>query len=186
MSPARFLLKSFFKNISLTYWLILANAIIFIFFLIFPNLVPYFALKPSDILQGKNIWGLLTHIFMHAGFFHLFFNMFTLFFIGNFIEKIIGRKRFFWFYILAGLLGGIFFVGASFLGLSNPEIYGVGASGAIFGFLGLLAMLTPKARVYLIAGPLIAIVLLSIVEAVFGLIPVLSLILNIYFYSYHK
>ncbi|MCX6748263.1 MAG: rhomboid family intramembrane serine protease [Candidatus Pacearchaeota archaeon] len=181
MSLAKPLIKSFFKNISLTYWLIFFNILAFIFFLIFPGFVGYFALKPEDIIQGKNVWSLLTHMFMHAGFFHLFFNMFTLFFIGNFIEKIIGRKRFFWFYLLSGLLGGIFFVLAGILGLSNPEIYGVGASGAIFGLLGLLAVLTPKARVYLIAGPLIAIVLLSIVEAIFGTIEILSLVLNIYF-----
>lgn len=181
MGLARVFVKSFFKNISLTYWLIFFNIIVFIFFLIFPDLIERFALKPQDILQGKNIWALVTHMFMHAGFFHLFFNMFTLFFIGNFIEKIVGRKRFFWFYLLAGVLGGIFFVLASLIGLSNPEIYGVGASGAIFGLLGLMAVMTPKARVYLIAGPLIAIILLAISETIFGMIPVLDMILNIYF-----
>ncbi len=181
MNFARLLIRSFFRDIGVTQWLIFFNALVFIFFLLFPNLFGYFALKPEDIFQGKNIWSLITHMFMHAGFFHLFFNMFTLFFIGNFIEKIIGRKRFLWFYLLAGLLGGIFFVGSSLAGLSNLEVYGVGASGAIFGLLGLMAILTPKARVYLIAGPLIAIVLLAVIEAVFGTIQILNLILNIYF-----
>jgi len=181
MSSTKILAKSLFKNISLTYWIIFANVLVAIFFIIFPNLVGSFALKPSDIVQGKNLWSLVTHMFMHAGFFHLFFNMFTLFFIGGFIEKIIGQKRFFWFYLLAGLLGGIFFVIAGLWGLSNPEIYGVGASGAIFGLLGLMAILTPKARVYLIAGPLIAIILLSVIEAIFGSIGILNLVLNIYF-----
>ena len=94
---------------------------------------------------------------MHGNFTHLFVNMISLFFIGNFVEKLVGRKRFFWLYMLSGLFAGLLFVflayffGVSELGariFGSPEIFAVGASGAIFALAGLLAVLTPKLRVY--------------------------------------
>jgi membrane associated rhomboid family serine protease len=114
------------------------------------------ALTPSLILQGKSLWTFLTSMFSHVLFFHIFANMFSLFFIGNFLERIIGTKRFISVYLIAGLLGGIFFVlsGLIFGGIDVP---GVGASGAIFGLLGVLAVLVPYSRIYLIAGPLLLI-----------------------------
>ena len=52
------------------------------------------ALTSSVVLTGGALWTFLTSMFMHGSFFHIFANMFSLFFIGNFLEKIIGRKRF--------------------------------------------------------------------------------------------
>src|SRR3990172_96954 len=81
-------------------------------------------------------------IFFHTifyFFFHLFANMFSLFFIGNFLEKIIGRKRLFMVYLFSGLVGGAFFVLSGLIFNNNAP--GVGASGAIFGLLGVLAVL---------------------------------------------
>ncbi|RLG12150.1 hypothetical protein DRN73_03390 [Candidatus Pacearchaeota archaeon] len=165
--------KNFFSGMSITNQLIIVNILIFILLTIFfPNQIihtgekvvailhPFIknniALDPILILQGKNLWTILTSMFMHGNFFHIFANMFSLFFIGNFLEKLIGRKRFFWVYMISGIIGGLFFVGASFfMGTSTPA---VGASGAIFGLLGVLAVLVPYSKVYLIAGPLILII----------------------------
>ena len=77
----------------------------------------------------------------------------------NFLEKIIGRKKFFWFYIFSGIFAGVFYSVLSFyFGITDlgarifvdPSVYSVGASGAIFGIAGLLAILTPRMKVYLI------------------------------------
>ena len=103
-------------------------------------------------------------MFSHVLFFHIFANMFSLFFIGNFLEKIIGKKRFFWVYIVSGILGGIFFVASGII--FNNSSPGVGASGAIFGLLGVLAVLVPRSKIYLIAGPLILILLQVILSPV--------------------
>ena len=168
--------RSIFNFLSVTSILIIVNIITFIIFLIllvfFRNnpglLYEYIALKPSNIFQGMYLWTFITSMFMHGGFEHLFFNMISLFFIGTFVERIIGRKRYIWFYIISGLIAGFFFVFlAYFFGVNtlmmkvfgNPENFGVGASGAIFGLAGLLAVLIPHKKVYLIAGPLIAIVI---------------------------
>jgi membrane associated rhomboid family serine protease len=94
--------------------------------------------------------------------------MISLFFIGNFVEKIIGRKRYLGVCIASGIFASIFYAVLSYFfgnGLIGARIFGdplipsLGASGAIFAIAGLLAVLTPKLRVYLIVGPIIAIII---------------------------
>jgi hypothetical protein len=154
--------KRFLDNLSLTHKLIIINVVAyFIGTIILSSLGEEFvlnkiALTPALILSGKSLWTFLTSMFMHGSLFHLFANMFSLYFIGRMLEKIIGKKRFLWTYMIAGLMGGVFFIIASFFG--DPTIPAVGASGALFGLLGVLAVIIPYARVYLIIGPLILII----------------------------
>jgi len=177
--------KNFFLRFSVTTHLILINVFIYFLSLIFIGFYgeeffsQYFALTPSLIVQGKSLWTLLTSMFLHASFFHIFANMFSLFFIGNFLEKLIGRKRIFWNYIFSGIVGGIFFVLASFLFKTN--LPAVGASGAIFGLLGVLAVLVPYSKIYLIAGPLILIVAQVLLSAILpeNILGTLNLLINI-------
>tara|TARA_Y100000310_G_C20593336_1_gene769232 strand:- start:523 stop:1077 length:555 start_codon:yes stop_codon:yes gene_type:complete len=103
--------------------------------------------------------------------------MFSLFFIGNFLEKIIGKTRFIWIYIISGLMGGAFFVISGTIFSNN--IPGVGASGAIFGLLGVLAFLVPKSKIYLIAGPLVILVLAAILGPFFPVVYSISNVLII-------
>ena len=191
--------KNFFRRFSITNWLIIVNIFSFILSYLLINIFgeekffSYFALQANSFFSG-NYWTLLTSMFMHGSLAHLLFNMISLFFIGNFVEKIIGRKRFFWFYIIAGILAGLFYVSLSyFFGVSsigerlftNPGIFAVGASGAIFALLGLLALLTPFNRVYLIVGPLIAIIIQSILSQLFStsaLISSLDVLITIYIF----
>ncbi len=140
----------FLASLSITNWLVLINIISFfapsIGILAFnaQNIYDFVAIKPANILAGNYIWTFATSMFSHAGFFHLFVNMLSLFFIGSFVEKIIGRKRFLWFYLLSGLFAGIMFVALSLIFKQDLNTYAVGASGAIFGIAGLLAVLTPR------------------------------------------
>lgn len=156
----------FLDRLGVTGWLILINVIVFIFGFIFTLINPdnwrYLALQPDLILQGKYLWTFLTSMFMHAGPFHLFINMFVLFSLGTFCEKIIGSKRFLWFYIISGLLAGVVFVllsgffGSTELGstiFGSPDLPGVGASGAIFAIAGLFMILTPNLRFSIIFFP---------------------------------
>ncbi|MEK6850447.1 MAG: rhomboid family intramembrane serine protease [Nanoarchaeota archaeon] len=158
--------KSFFQRFSATAWLIFVNVAFFVLYLILsvffgPNLLNYLALYPASILQGKYVWTLLTHMFMHAGVFHLFINMFVLYSLGSLCEKIIGRKRYLWFYMLSGVFAGLLSVYlAGFFGFGfwtkvfgTPNIYMVGASGAIFAIAGLFVTLLPKIRFSIIFLP---------------------------------
>lgn len=130
--------------------LIWANVIAFILFFVFVDvvngekLVSWIALMPSAILAGQYLWTFVTSMFMHAGFGHLFVNMLSLMFIGNFVEKLIGKKRFIGLYFGGGLFAGLFFVLVALATSSDLNVYAVGASGAIFALGGLLAVLTPR------------------------------------------
>ncbi len=184
-------------NFNITFLLIIANlAVFFLSFLIkifYPDIWNYLALTPEFIIQGKNLWTLITSIFIHANFPHLFFNMISLFFIGGLVEKIIGKKRFLWFYLVSGIFASIFFALLSgFFGFGigerifgDPSVAGVGASGAIFGLIGILSVLIPRKKIYLIAGPLIAIIIQAIAETMFSgssFLTILGFILNIYIF----
>lgn len=149
--------KSIF-NLNINLLLLIINIVCYIVFsaLIYfnNNLLDYIALKPSNILQGKYLWTFLTSIFMHGGFFHLFVNMFSLMFIGNLAEKILGKRRFFIFYLLSGLFAGISFVASSFLFSSDFNTYAVGASGALFGIIGFFMVITPNLPVSIMFIPI--------------------------------
>jgi len=75
-------------------------------------------------------WRILTAGFLHFGFFHLLFNMFSLYILGGLLEPAVGRLRFGVIYFVS-LLAGSF--GALLLTPNSPT---VGASGAVFGLMG--------------------------------------------------
>jgi membrane associated rhomboid family serine protease len=142
--------------------LILTNVVAFVIGLAIiytnPENIKYIAIQPDAILHGKYFWTFLTSMFMHSpiSISHLLFNMITLLFIGSFVERLIGKKRFLWLYFIGGLLASLTFVllsgffGTTPLGakiFSDPMTMAVGASGAIFALGGLLAVLTPKMKV---------------------------------------
>ncbi|OYT36902.1 hypothetical protein B6U91_00100 [Candidatus Pacearchaeota archaeon ex4484_71] len=152
-------------DFSLTVWIIILNFLVFVILsAIFGRslfsgggfVLKNIALSFNNILHFR-VWTLLTSMFMHGSWTHLIFNMVSLFFIGSFVEKIIGRRRYFWLYILGGIFAGLFFVtlaglfgdfswGAKLFG--TKFVFAVGASGAIFALGGLLSVLTPKMRVW--------------------------------------
>ncbi|HLC32062.1 MAG TPA: rhomboid family intramembrane serine protease [Candidatus Nanoarchaeia archaeon] len=119
------------------------------------------ALRPSSIMVGEKLWTLFTHMFVHGGILHLLMNMFVLFSLGGLCEKIIGRKRFIWFYLLSGIFAGVlsvllagFFgygIGERFFGSASVSM--VGASGAIFAIAGLFMMLLPRLKFSIIFFP---------------------------------
>jgi len=180
--------RSIFGSFSVNATLIFINLAVFIVFLILlvffkdnPEILyDYLALKPSNILNGDYLWTFITSMFMHANLFHIFANMLSLFFIGTLVERIIGPKRYFYFYMISGLFAGAFFVLSSLIFIADLNTFAVGASGALFGLVGLLVLLTPNLPVYVMfipipvkmkyAGPGILVVLWLI--SVFGDIPI--------------
>jgi len=154
------------KNLSITNVIILVNLLFYILstilFVINQDFIKYLAIQPNFIMHGQYLWTIITSIFVHGGFFHLFINMFVLFSMGSLCERIIGRKRFFWFYLLSGVIAGLLFVilayffgnsiiGAKFFG--SPFDFAVGASGAIFAIAALFMILIPKMRFSIIFLP---------------------------------
>jgi len=77
-------------------------------------------------------WRYVTAIFLHAGWEHLLFNCFSILVFAPPLERLLGRRRYLLFYLLAGVLGNVF---SAFVHASEGNA-SVGASGAIYGIFG--------------------------------------------------
>ena len=105
-----------------------------------------FGLVPNMVWSQLKIWQLFTYLFIHGGFFHIFFNMFVLWMFGKDLEQEWGKKDFLVFYFFCGIGAGFITV---LLGI-NSFIPIVGASGAIGGVLGAYLINYPNARVHVL------------------------------------
>jgi membrane associated rhomboid family serine protease len=103
----------------------------------------YFTFIPA--YASRYPWMYLTSIFLHASLEHVLVNMVVLLIFGTFLERILGSKRFLLIFILAGIIGNIGYQITSI----DPTIPSLGASGAIYGVMGALAILDPLQIVYL-------------------------------------
>jgi membrane associated rhomboid family serine protease len=105
----------------------------------------YLGLIPAAL--GERPWTIVTSMFAHAGFGHIFGNMIVLFFFGRFLAMLVGQNRFLWVYFVGGILGNIIFI---LWGLwQQPFSIAVGASGAVYAIAGALVVMMPNLRVYL-------------------------------------
>ena len=115
-------------------------------------------------------WQIITHMFMHGGFWHIFFNMYTLVMFGTVLERAIGSKKFLVFYFITGLGAVLLHQGVEFMRIhmmdtSNMQLYysavadilrtpTVGASGAIYGVLIGYGLLYPESVLMLMFPPI--------------------------------
>lgn len=98
-------------------------------------------------------WQPLTYMFMHAGFGHLFFNMFAVWMFGAVIEREWGSKKYLLYYLVCGL--GAAAVQQLMWWISYPyPAVTVGASGAVFGLLLAFAWLFPEQKMFLLFFPI--------------------------------
>ncbi|MFH1031482.1 MAG: rhomboid family intramembrane serine protease [Chloroflexota bacterium] len=134
-------------NLGPVEFLIIANLLVFIATLFNGNLV-FRELGLSTATFSQKPWTIITSMFVHDGFNHIFFNMFTLFFFGMYLVRLVGERNFLLIYFAGGILGGIFF-----LLILPPSVPAVGASGAIYSLGGALAVLRPKLPVFIFPFP---------------------------------
>jgi len=86
----------------------------------------------SMLVQNGEVYRLITYMFLHAGIFHIFFNMYSLYIVGPRVEDFFGKWKFLLIYFISGISGGLLSVAM------NGDVVSVGASGAIFGLFGAL------------------------------------------------
>jgi membrane associated rhomboid family serine protease len=109
------------------------------------------AFMPHDIVDPAREYTLLTSMFMHTGFTHLFVNLLMLVLVGLVFEQRIGTRPFIVLYLLAGIVGTLTFAAVRW---NDPALAVVGASGAITGILGAFARLYPNEKMMLFFLPI--------------------------------
>ena len=129
--------------------LIILNFILFIATSINRELIFLLGLNPAIFTDRP--WTIVTSMFVHVDFFHIFANMMTFYFFGTYLTQLIGENKFLIVYFGGGILGSIFFIL-----LASPFSIAVGASGAVFALGGALAVMRPKVpvRVFPIPAPI--------------------------------
>ena len=101
----------------------------------------YGGMSVNGLIAAGEWWRVITSMFLHGGFMHILFNMFSLFLFGPELEKIAGKMRFLTVYFLAGIFGG-----AATFATQDAYYASVGASGAIFGIIGAFGALVYYTR----------------------------------------
>lgn len=153
--------------------LIIINVIMLLFTMFTGDFMyKYFALYYVES-EWFSPYQIITHMFMHGGFWHIFFNMYTLYIFGSLLESIWGSKKFFLYYMVTGLGAAflhelvMFFQAESYsTAIAAGDMYAsmnlkalmltptVGASGAIYGLLLAYGMMFPNNIMRLIFPPI--------------------------------
>lgn len=123
-------------------WILLAvNFLFYVAYMIQDDLIlRTFGFQPNQFLNEP--WTIVTNMFVHAGIWHILFNMLMLYFFGSYLLGLLGEVKFLIVYFAGGLLGNILFF------LLAPEYaIAVGASGALFAVMGAMAVMRPRLKV---------------------------------------
>lgn len=146
--------------------IIALNLLFFLATSISSGLIFNLGLTPTLFLERP--WTILTSIFVHSGFGHIFGNMVTLFFFGRVLNQIVGQNKFLAVYFVGGLVGNAVFLVLGHFNLlgTSPMALVIGASGAVYAIAGALVVLMPNIRVnmwFVLPMPLWVVVLVFFV-----------------------
>lgn len=112
---------------------------------------------PSDVkILIRQPWSLLSHMFLHVGFWHLLWNMLMLYWFGRIVGDLIGDERILPIYILSGLFGGLVYIIHDLYlpGGTGGLAYAMGASAAVMALIWSAAMVSPDYNIHLLfLGP---------------------------------
>jgi len=113
-----------------------------------------FSLIPSMVLRGREIYTLVTYMFLHSSLIHFALNALALLAAGIAVEKDIGSGRFALLFFASGTIAGL----VHCIAYPRSNIPVVGASGAIFGVIAVLFLLMPLKITFALLLPLPAVV----------------------------
>jgi membrane associated rhomboid family serine protease len=142
--------------------LLIANGAVFLLQALLGYLAPHaamllqqlFELTPEAVVHGW-IWQVATYMFLHAGLWHILFNMLALWMFGAQLEMDWGYSLFLQFYFFCGIGAALVTVAVAYVGIlgARPDVGTVGASGAIFGLLLAFGILHADAEIMLFPIP---------------------------------
>lgn len=120
--------------------LLFLNVVMYVLTLAVPGLGDALVFVPAFLPSRP--WTLLTYMFLHGSFGHIFFNMLALYFFGPRLEARIGSRRFLGLYLASGMMGGL-------LSFTSPMAGVIGASGAVYGVMFGFAHYWPRDVVHI-------------------------------------
>ena len=144
-------------------FLLIANIVVYIF----DNICQMRGIELSNTL-ALYYWGngfgfeagkfmphqIITYMFMHASFMHIFFNMFALWMFGRVMERYWGSQKFLIYYFVCGIGAGLTQEIGQAMGFIIPNACTLGASGAVFGILLAFGLTFPDERIFIIPIPI--------------------------------
>lgn len=138
------------KRPSVALMIVKLNIIAFILWMVIPLFMfQNFLVSYDGVMEGK-IWTLITSVFSHNMFFHIFLNMYAFFGFGTILENELGAARFLRFYLAAGIFASLAHCLVSAFLMNDPALPALGASGAVSGTILLFSLLNPKERILLL------------------------------------
>jgi membrane associated rhomboid family serine protease len=119
--------------------LLIANTVMFVASYFMPELLMLLGLNPSAVFGRLAIWQIVTYLFLHGSFFHILFNMLSLWMFGVELERMWGTKYFTQYYFITGVGAGLTQIILGVLPFPFAEQFyssiTIGASGAVYGLL---------------------------------------------------
>ena len=130
------------------------NILVFVLWILSFYLNPDFMIKNflvswSGLMEGR-FWTLISSVFSHNLFFHIFLNMYAFLGFGTVLENSLGPWRFLKFYLLAGSVASLSHALVSAILLDQPQLPALGASGAISGVVLLFSLMHPQEKILLL------------------------------------
>lgn len=151
--------------------LIGANVVMFLATAVAPSLRLQLGLVPVWVIRQFRIWQLVTYMFIHAGIFHVLFNMLALWMFGTELERTWGTRYFLKFYFVTGIGAGVLTILIALLPFQATQQLWyadvIGASGAVYGLLLAYALYFPDRPIYMyLVFPIPARVFVLIIGAI--------------------
>lgn len=129
-----------------TYLFLVINILIFVYSISVgsSDFLNLYGANPCMLMQGDNLWSILSSMFLHSGLMHLLGNMLFLWIFADNIESTIGNLPFLLFYFIGGAISVIMHIS---LAHSQECTVLVGASGAIAAVMGAYLVMFPKSKI---------------------------------------
>ena len=147
----------YFKTPPVVQNLIIANCVLYLAIRLIPSVNHFCAehlqLWWTDAFNAPpfHSYQFVTYMFLHAGFYHLFGNMFALWMFGRTLEYELGSKRFLTYYMVCGIGAALIQIGVASLFGENLTL--LGASGAVMGLLLAFGVMHPNNMIYIMPLP---------------------------------
>mgnify|MGYP002518239778 CR=1 FL=1 len=150
-------MNPYFKTPPVVKNLVIANCVLYLAIRLIPA-VNHFCAEYMQLWWSNNPYApefhsyqFVTYMFLHAGFGHLFSNMFALWMFGRTLEYELGSQRFLTYYMVCGIGAALIQIGIA--SLFSESLTLLGASGAVFGLLLAFGVMHPNNMIYIIPIP---------------------------------